>query len=209
MCEAILNDLAVSEWSIVALRYFNPISCDASRKLCKDPRTEPTNFILSLLRVMNGQMPYFRIFETDWDTKDGSAVGDFVYVSGLARATWRCSEPLASRGWVWRMYVQSQYQGREIPQRKLSQQYKPVQESSFRQMRVNDELVMLVLSLRILQGLRRSLRAKRKGRLIIVARICAAVSRATRWRETPALSILEFFTAIWCQARKGVFVFGC
>ena len=67
------------------LRYFNPASCDASGKLGKDRRTEPTNFMRSLLPVMSGQMPCFRIFETDWDTQDGSAVRDFVHVSGLAR----------------------------------------------------------------------------------------------------------------------------
>ncbi|KAL1794429.1 hypothetical protein ACET3X_007850 [Alternaria dauci] len=86
MCEAILNDLAVSdpEWSIVALRYFNPIGCDASGKLGEDPRTEPSNLMPSLLRVMNGQMPHLKIFGTDWDTRDGTAMRDFIHVSDLA-----------------------------------------------------------------------------------------------------------------------------
>ena len=86
MCEAILNDLAVSdpEWSIVALRYFNPIGCDASGKLGEYPRTEPSNLMPSLLRVMNGQMPHLKIFGTDWDTRDGTAMRDFIHVSDLA-----------------------------------------------------------------------------------------------------------------------------
>jgi len=77
--------LSDPEWSIVDLRYFNPASCDALGKLGKDPRAEPTNFMRSLLPVMSGQMPCFRTFETDWDTKDGSAVRDIVHVSGFTR----------------------------------------------------------------------------------------------------------------------------
>jgi UDP-glucose 4-epimerase len=86
MCEAILNDLAVSdpEWSVVALRYFNPIGCDASGKLGEDPRTEPSNLMPSLLRVMNGQTPHLKIFGTDWETRDGTAMRDFIHVSDLA-----------------------------------------------------------------------------------------------------------------------------
>jgi len=86
MCEAILNDLAISdpEWSVVALRYFNPIGCDASGKLGEDPRTAPSNLMPSLLRVMNGQTPHLKIFGTDWDTRDGTAMRDFIHVSDLA-----------------------------------------------------------------------------------------------------------------------------
>lgn len=86
MCEAILNDLAVSdpEWSIVALRYFNPIGCDSSGKLGEDPRTEPSNLMPSLLRVMDGKTPHLNIFGTDWDTRDGTAMRDFIHVSDLA-----------------------------------------------------------------------------------------------------------------------------
>ncbi|EUC41593.1 hypothetical protein COCMIDRAFT_40243 [Bipolaris oryzae ATCC 44560] len=86
MCEAILNDLAISDpsWRIVALRYFNPIGCDTSGKLGEDPKTEPSNLMPSLLRAMDGRMPHLRIFGTDWDTRDGTAMRDFIHVSDLA-----------------------------------------------------------------------------------------------------------------------------
>lgn len=47
MCEAILSDLAHSdsEWSITALRYFNPIGCDESGLLGEDPRLRATNLM--------------------------------------------------------------------------------------------------------------------------------------------------------------------
>jgi UDP-glucose 4-epimerase len=86
MCEAILHDLAVSDpdWSIVALRYFNPIGCDVSGKLGEDPRIEPSNLMPSLLRVMDGKKEHLQIFGTDWETRDGTAMRDFIHVSDLA-----------------------------------------------------------------------------------------------------------------------------
>lgn len=86
MCEAILNDLAISdpEWRIVALRYFNPIGCDASGKLGEDPKTEPSNLMPSLLRAMDGRMSHLKIYGTDWDTRDGTAMRDFIHISDLA-----------------------------------------------------------------------------------------------------------------------------
>jgi len=51
MCEAILSDLAHSdsEWSITALRYFNPIGCDESGLLGEDPRLCATNLMPGML----------------------------------------------------------------------------------------------------------------------------------------------------------------
>lgn len=87
MCEAILSDLAFSdpEWSILALRYFNPIGCDPSGLLGEDPRGIPTNLLPVVVKVMTGQSPQLSIFGTDWDTPDGTAVRDFIHVTDLAR----------------------------------------------------------------------------------------------------------------------------
>ncbi|KAF4332022.1 UDP-glucose 4-epimerase [Fusarium beomiforme] len=87
ICEAILSDLAVSDpdWTIVALRYFNPIGCDESGRLGEDPRVAPTNLMPVLLKVMLGETDQLQIFGTDWDTRDGTAIRDFIHVSDLAR----------------------------------------------------------------------------------------------------------------------------
>jgi UDP-glucose 4-epimerase len=87
MCEAILADLAFSdpEWTIVALRYFNPIGCDESGLLGEDPKGIPTNLLPVVVKVMTGQYNELSMFGTDWDTPDGTAVRDFIHVTDLAR----------------------------------------------------------------------------------------------------------------------------
>ncbi|KLP06795.1 UDP-glucose 4-epimerase [Fusarium fujikuroi] len=87
ICEAILSDLALAdpEWTITALRYFNPIGCDESGRLGEDPRVAPTNLMPVLLKVMLGETHQLQVFGTDWDTRDGTAIRDFIHVSDLAR----------------------------------------------------------------------------------------------------------------------------
>ncbi|KAH8593369.1 hypothetical protein B0O99DRAFT_515826 [Bisporella sp. PMI_857] len=86
MCEAILNDLAHAdpEWSITALRYFNPIGGDESGLLGEDPRLAATNLMPVVLRVLNGVMPILNIYGNDYDTPDGTAVRDYIHVTDLA-----------------------------------------------------------------------------------------------------------------------------
>lgn len=87
MCEAILNDLATadSEWTITALRYFNPIGCDESGRLGEDPRDAATNLMPVILRVITGALPVLSVYGSDWNTPDGSAVRDYIHVTDLAR----------------------------------------------------------------------------------------------------------------------------
>ncbi|PGH09660.1 UDP-glucose 4-epimerase GalE [Helicocarpus griseus UAMH5409] len=87
MCEAILADVAASDptWTVVALRYFNPIGCDPSGLLGEDPRGVPTNLLPVVIKVLTGELQELKIFGSDWDTPDGTAVRDFIHVTDLAR----------------------------------------------------------------------------------------------------------------------------
>jgi UDP-glucose 4-epimerase len=85
--ESILADLAVSDasWNITALRYFNPIGCDASGILGESPKGTPSNLLPVVVKVMTGEWEELSIYGTDWDTPDGTAVRDFIHVSDLAK----------------------------------------------------------------------------------------------------------------------------
>lgn len=85
--EAILADLAAadSRWHIVALRYFNPVGGDPSGLLGENPRNTPTNLYPVLAQVLTGERPTLEVFGSDWDTRDGTAIRDFIHVLDVAR----------------------------------------------------------------------------------------------------------------------------
>jgi UDP-glucose 4-epimerase len=85
--EAILADLARSdpEWTIIALRYFNPVGCDAEGLLGEDPKGIPSNLLPVVVKVITGQLPELSVYGNDWDTPDGTAVRDFIHVTDLAK----------------------------------------------------------------------------------------------------------------------------
>ena len=86
MCEAILHDLSISdpEWTVIALRYFNPVGCDPSGLLGEDPLGIPNNLMPVVCKVLRGELPSLNVFGTDYDTKDGTGVRDFIHVTDLA-----------------------------------------------------------------------------------------------------------------------------
>lgn len=85
--EAILSDLARSDpaWTIIALRYFNPVGCDAEGLLGEDPKGIPSNLLPVVVKVMTGELPELSVYGDDWATADGTAVRDFIHVTDLAR----------------------------------------------------------------------------------------------------------------------------
>jgi UDP-arabinose 4-epimerase len=69
----------------VALRYFNAAGCDVDGEIgeCHEPETHAIP--LAIAGALCADRP-FTVFGTDFDTRDGSAVRDYIHVADLARA---------------------------------------------------------------------------------------------------------------------------
>lgn len=69
----------------VALRYFNAAGAHVSGKIGEDHSPE-THLIPIVLQVAAGKREEIKLFGSDYDTKDGSCVRDYIHVSDLAQA---------------------------------------------------------------------------------------------------------------------------
>ena len=88
MIERILKDVWVADndWSVSVLRYFNPIGAHKSGLIGENPRGIPNNLLPYVAKVAAGQLPYLSVFGSDYDTKDGTGVRDYIHVVDLAKA---------------------------------------------------------------------------------------------------------------------------
>ena len=86
MIELILQDLYVSdnEWSIVILRYFNPIGAHESGLIGENPNGIPNNLLPYVSQVAVGKLNQLSIYGNDYDTPDGTGVRDYIHVVDLA-----------------------------------------------------------------------------------------------------------------------------
>lgn len=100
MIERVLMDLCVADdnWSVVALRYFNPIGAHPSGHIGEDPKGIPNNLMPFISRVAVGKLPELSIFGNDYDTADGTCVRDYLHVVDLADGHCRALELLNNAG---------------------------------------------------------------------------------------------------------------
>lgn len=87
MLEQILSDLCVPdpEWSVVLLRYFNPIGAHESGLIGECPNGIPNNLMPYITQVAIGKLPCLGVFGDDYDTPDGTGVRDYIHVVDLAK----------------------------------------------------------------------------------------------------------------------------
>ncbi|WP_119308252.1 UDP-glucose 4-epimerase GalE [Cohaesibacter haloalkalitolerans] len=84
--ERILQDYrAAYGLQSVILRYFNACGADPDGELSEKHSPE-THIIPLALMAASGRAERLRIFGTDYETKDGTCVRDYIHVSDLARA---------------------------------------------------------------------------------------------------------------------------
>lgn len=86
MIEEILKDTAAAdeEFSVVILRYFNPIGAHESGLIGEDPNGIPNNLLPYISQVAVGKLKQLQVFGDDYNTHDGTGVRDYIHVMDLA-----------------------------------------------------------------------------------------------------------------------------
>ncbi|MGI5848675.1 MAG: UDP-glucose 4-epimerase GalE [Christensenellales bacterium] len=86
MIEQILQDLYISDrdWSIVLLRYFNPIGAHPSGLIGERPSGIPNNLMPYITQTVSGRLEKLHVFGNDYPTADGTGVRDYIHVVDLA-----------------------------------------------------------------------------------------------------------------------------
>ena len=87
MIERILTDVynADNEWSVILLRYFNPIGANESGLIGEEPNGIPNNLMPYITQVAVGKLDHLRVFGDDYPTHDGTGVRDYIHVVDLAQ----------------------------------------------------------------------------------------------------------------------------
>ena len=86
MLEQILTDLHTADpvWSVILLRYFNPVGAHKSGLIGEDPAGIPNNLTPYITQVAVGKLKEVGVFGNDYDTPDGTGVRDYIHVVDLA-----------------------------------------------------------------------------------------------------------------------------
>jgi len=85
VCEAMFADIAATQpIRVLSLRYFNPIGADPKLRTGLALR-QPTHALGKLISAREDGVP-FLVTGTDWPTRDGSGIRDYVHVWDLAAA---------------------------------------------------------------------------------------------------------------------------
>jgi UDP-glucose 4-epimerase len=87
MGEVIVTDASKSsEMQSILLRYFNPVGAHPSILLGETPVGRPANLVPAITQTAIGKLPDMNVYGTDYPTKDGSCVRDYIHVSDIAHA---------------------------------------------------------------------------------------------------------------------------
>jgi UDP-glucose 4-epimerase len=84
--EMIMNVVKVTEAKAILLRYFNPVGAHQSGLIGELPLGKPANLVPAITQTAIGKIPEMQVWGSDYDTRDGSCVRDYIHVSDIAHA---------------------------------------------------------------------------------------------------------------------------
>lgn len=74
----------LQRWAVVSLRYFNPVGAHISGRIGEDPNGEPNNLMPYIAQVAVGRRTKLNVYGSDYPTKDGTGVRDYIHIVDLA-----------------------------------------------------------------------------------------------------------------------------
>ncbi len=87
MGEQIVNEFAKSSGiECILLRYFNPVGAHPSIAIGEMPVGKPENLVPGITQTAIGRIPKLIVHGTDYPTRDGSCIRDYVHICDLANA---------------------------------------------------------------------------------------------------------------------------
>ena len=98
--EGILKDVSISDdkFSVIILRYFNPIGAHHSALIGEDPKGIPNNLMPYIVKVAAGELECLNVFGNDYNTHDGTGVRDYIHVVDLAKGHLSALDKLDKEG---------------------------------------------------------------------------------------------------------------
>lgn len=86
--EKIIKDYAnkFPQLKSISLRYFNPVGAHISGLIGESPINPPTSLIPVITQTAIGKIPKMHVHGTDYKTRDGSCIRDYIHVSDVAKA---------------------------------------------------------------------------------------------------------------------------
>ncbi|KAF1821519.1 UDP-glucose 4-epimerase [Dissoconium aciculare CBS 342.82] len=78
------GEKAGEEYNAALLRYFNPAGSHPSGIMGEDPQGVPYNLLPLLAQVAVGKREKLLVFGDDYDSKDGTAIRDYIHILDLA-----------------------------------------------------------------------------------------------------------------------------
>ncbi len=84
--DMIIHSLQATRIGAVLLRYFNPAGAHESGYIGEDPRNAALNLVPVITETAIGKREKMTVFGSDYPTRDGTCVRDYIHVMDLARA---------------------------------------------------------------------------------------------------------------------------
>lgn len=87
MGEEILEDFVQCfDKNVISLRYFNPVGAHPTGLIGELPKGVPNNLVPFVTQTAAGMRDFLSVFGSDYPTRDGTAIRDYIYVCDLADA---------------------------------------------------------------------------------------------------------------------------